>query len=95
MSVIEIVRIPVAQVRLNELGEVVAAARRDYLAPPVCESTEVFGSGDGGELIAVVRWASRADHESAKATAAAAAFFGRVGELAAGPPSVSYFERLG
>jgi quinol monooxygenase YgiN len=92
MSAIEIVRIPVAAGKLHELGAAVDAARDGYLAEPHCEGADAYGSADGGELIVVVRWASRQAHDDAAASPAGGEFFGAVQALAAGPPTLGWYD---
>lgn len=93
MSVVEIVRIPVAAENFDALVAAIGRAREGYLSAPRCEGFELLG-GDG-ELAAILRWASHDAHEQAGRLPEAGTFLGEVGRLAAGPPSLASFEPVG
>ncbi len=93
MSAVEVVRIPVGPGAAAELVGVIRRARETYLAPPACAELEILRHADGTEDSVVATWASQEAHDEAAAQPAAGAFFGQVGALAAGPPSVGSYER--
>jgi quinol monooxygenase YgiN len=93
MSAVEVVRIPVAPEAATSLVDAIRRGRAGYLAPPACQDVEVLRHAEGTEVIVVATWASVAAHDEAAARPAAAAFLGEVGGLAAGPPSVGFYER--
>lgn len=86
MAEIEIVRIPVAPDKADDLAAALQSARASYLAPPACAALNI-ARGEG-EIVAIIHWTSAEAHKRAAQLPAAGALFAAVGELASGPPSL-------
>lgn len=96
MSEVEVVRIPAQPGREWELAALIAAAREGgYLAPPRCAALRVLASEQAGEVLVVMDWRSRVDHDEAVAAPAAAQLFGRIEQLAAGAPAMAWYGEEG
>ncbi|MFC8666939.1 putative quinol monooxygenase [Streptomyces sp. NPDC057199] len=88
MSLLEIVRIPVAPDSADALVAVILDAEHGYLAPPYCVRREVFQSADRDHVVAVILWASEDAHETAANSEVARTFFGLVTRNANGDPRI-------
>ncbi|MGY1812273.1 antibiotic biosynthesis monooxygenase [Blastococcus sp. SYSU D00820] len=91
MSVVEIIRLPVAAADAQALAATVLAGRDSYLAPPRCQEVQVLQAVAGDEVVVLATWASQAAHDEAAAEPTTGAFLDGVGRLAAGPPSVAFY----
>jgi hypothetical protein len=92
MSEVEVVRIATQPGRAEQLGTTIAAAREGgYLAAPRCAELRVLASEEAGEVLVVMDWRSRADHDEAVGEPAAGELFGRIAELAAGEPAMAWY----
>jgi quinol monooxygenase YgiN len=90
MSVVEIIRLPVAAANAEALSAAVLAARDGYLAPPRCEDVRILRAVSGEELVLLVTWTAQSAHDEAAAEPATQAFLDDVGRLAAGPPHITF-----
>jgi hypothetical protein len=96
MSEVEVVRIPAQPGGAEELGTVVAAARDGgYLAAPRCAELRVLASEQAAEVLVIMDWRSRADHDEAVGEPSAGELFGRIAELAAGEPAMAWYGERG
>lgn len=88
----EVVRIPAQPGRAEELATALSEARSDgYLTGPRCVALRALVSERGDEVIAVVDWRSRNDHDEALKEPAAGELFEKVAELAAGEPALGWY----
>ena len=92
MSIVEIVRLPVAPEHADEMVEIVHAAQGTYLRGPRCEGYEVLVAPDRTAVVAVCRWDSQADHDEAAAEPETGTFFARCGELSNGAHDLWFLE---
>jgi quinol monooxygenase YgiN len=90
MSLVEIVRIPVAPDDADLLARVVLSGEGTYLAAPRCERFDVLQAVDRSAVVVVATWASRVDHDAAAAEPGTRAYLDEVAGLAAGEPQVAF-----
>lgn len=96
MSEVEVVRIPALPGLAEKLGMVVAAAREGgYLAAPRCAELRVLASEQAGEVLVVMDWRSRSDHDEAVGEPVAGELFAQIAGLSAGEPAMAWYGERG